>query len=427
MVRTKVPYDGDVFCLEPESENSGASVWVERPLNTELHVGEAPIRRFLSALSWVKGWGIEVLSVMGCGSDLMRVGKHRNLIKSPDFRVDYLPNPNDERARLALALYREGMTVNSIPYKFLSFYKIINILLANGDQQKKWINNQVPLLHIKDQRLSKSLASITDSDIGNHIYVSGRCAIAHAYSTPVVNPDKPDDTRRLENELFLIQVLAERLIENEFKVKSYSTFHKEHLYELEGFASRMAPDIVDELRKGNEPTERPCIPLEMVSIKLRDQIQQSVFTNMKILKQTVNKGKIRLLCSTQDSLSDAFIELDFVNWRLIFNPDTYARVVDDQSPNAASYEAERLEFVSGHLLNGEVEVYDESNNLLGRSDCYIPYDVDVKGSCDLIEQKVDYWYSLCESRRKASVNDHEEQNKPNECGTTGDDLETKTG
>src|SRR2546422_4958129 len=39
----------------------------------------------------------------------------------------YRDIPHDPKAQLALALYREALTVNSIPFSFLSYFKILNM------------------------------------------------------------------------------------------------------------------------------------------------------------------------------------------------------------------------------------------------------------------------------------------------------------
>ena len=51
---------------------------------------------------------------------------------SPRLELDYLPDPEDPRARLALALYREALGLNNDAYQYLGFFKILDILHAKG-------------------------------------------------------------------------------------------------------------------------------------------------------------------------------------------------------------------------------------------------------------------------------------------------------
>ena len=45
-----------------------------------------------------------------------------------------------------------------------------------------------------------------------------RCAVAHAYSDPVVDPDDLSDLRRLSQDVWIIKAVAEFLIENDLQV-----------------------------------------------------------------------------------------------------------------------------------------------------------------------------------------------------------------
>jgi len=48
----------------------------------------------------------------------------------------YLPMPKSAEADLALAVFREGLSVNSVPFSFLSFFKVLNIRFSSGPDQK---------------------------------------------------------------------------------------------------------------------------------------------------------------------------------------------------------------------------------------------------------------------------------------------------
>src|SRR3989442_2428284 len=80
------------------------------------------VRRFLSSLSWAEGGPIRDMEYLD-GTQPIWIGKGRGRMVNPNFRADYLPDPSDPKARLALALYREALTVNSAPYRFLGFAK----------------------------------------------------------------------------------------------------------------------------------------------------------------------------------------------------------------------------------------------------------------------------------------------------------------
>ena len=53
------------------------------------------------------------------------------------------------------------------------------------------------------------------------LYESGRCAVAHAFADPLVDPDDLADLRRLSADLDVVRALAEYLIEHELHVPRY--------------------------------------------------------------------------------------------------------------------------------------------------------------------------------------------------------------
>jgi hypothetical protein len=58
----------------------------------------------------------------------------------------------------------------------------------------------------------------TQPDVPKYLYESGRCAVAHAYADPIVDPDDVSDLRRLSEDLYIVKEIAEYLIETELKV-----------------------------------------------------------------------------------------------------------------------------------------------------------------------------------------------------------------
>jgi len=127
----------------------------------------------------------------------------------------------DTKQQLAVALYREAMSVNSIPYQFLGFFKIINILHKDGPAQKAWIKATLPRLterYLQDRLLA---LSNTEPDVAAYLFESGRCAVAHAFSDPLIDPDDLTHLHRLSADLEVVQALAEYFIKYELNVPDY--------------------------------------------------------------------------------------------------------------------------------------------------------------------------------------------------------------
>lgn len=138
----------------------------------------------------------------------------------------YLPTNTSPEAELALALYREGLSVNSVPFAFLSFFKIFNIRFPTGPTQTSWVNNNLHKIWYSPATDRLQELQRTQPDVGQYLYVQGRCAVAHANASPLVNPDDYAERRRLEFDMPLLKELATLFIEQELGVLTDATFNK---------------------------------------------------------------------------------------------------------------------------------------------------------------------------------------------------------
>lgn len=139
----------------------------------------------------------------------------------------YLPAPIEPAARLALALYREGMSVNAYPFALLSCMKILNLKYRIGTDQKRWINQALGHLAGSAARWVAALQA-QGHDVGDYLYVHGRCAVAHAFAPPIVDPDNVGDLLRMREDLPLARALAAHALESEFGVLKDLTFRSRH-------------------------------------------------------------------------------------------------------------------------------------------------------------------------------------------------------
>jgi hypothetical protein len=179
------------------------------------------IRRFLNGLAWREQAYIREVDVT-YGAPL------RQGTRVPDNGTSHwldsknVPNPTDEKARLALAFYREALDLERIhgPYSFLSLFKVLNLKYARGPEQVEWINKSIH--QIRDSRAALRAAEIRDSepDVGEYLYASGRCAVAHAFSDPLVDPNDIRDQQRLSKDWPLMRGLAALMIQEEWHVPS---------------------------------------------------------------------------------------------------------------------------------------------------------------------------------------------------------------
>ncbi|MGD9788547.1 MAG: methylamine utilization protein MauJ [Sulfuricellaceae bacterium] len=76
---------------------------------------------------------------------------------------------------------------------------------------------------MNDSRVRERIDALqkTESDIAQYLYESGRCAVAHAFSDPLIDPDDLIHLRRLSADLDIARALAEHLIKHELHVPDY--------------------------------------------------------------------------------------------------------------------------------------------------------------------------------------------------------------
>src|SRR5262249_25605696 len=129
------------------------------------------------------------------------------------------------------------------------------------------------------------------TDIGGHLYESGRCAIAHASQEPIIDPDDPSHTRRLRSELPITRALAQIAIEEQLGVESSRTVWKKHLYELAGFKKLLGADIVNHLTSGNQITNERAVEIPDINVQIRRRDPYAPLSNLTI-KEVAQGGSV---------------------------------------------------------------------------------------------------------------------------------------
>ena len=215
-----IPSTDDLLCTASAHDPNG---------KIEYEKGAENVRRFLSCFAWTNRGGVRELST--CGTNHPEwPSRQGTATRERSFHAQqdppehiYLPLVTDGKAQRALAVHREGLSINSETFSFLSHFKILNILFAGGKEQKDWINQH--LRFVGGYAASERLRELRKhSDIGAYLYHQGRCAVAHAFDNDVVDPDSYIDTERLYADLQLMRELAEICIEKEFGVLRPATF-----------------------------------------------------------------------------------------------------------------------------------------------------------------------------------------------------------
>ncbi|ARJ64200.1 hypothetical protein WV31_00010 [Magnetospirillum sp. ME-1] len=359
----------------PITTEDHPGVAINRPPEMTLEEAESILCRFLSVLSWRENVGITVAYRTGGNLPrMMGLNKKFGFGIRDEFDFTEVICPVEEKPQIALALMREGRSLNHHGYAFLSYWRILELAFPGADARKEWM--RVALQTLTGHGVQEALQSITAqgvTDIGLHLFKSGRCAVAHATGQPIINPDNPSDGLRLYRELPLVREMAIRAIEERFGIDSPSTEYKKHLYELRGWKAVLDAPSNKAVFAGEWPQPRQTIDLPRIHVRLRGCLPYGPLESMT--PKWIDKHGPELLMAYQsiDGLVEIRFQLALEEERLKFDLFNSVYGHDDGSVAAAEHRRETQRFFRDFMLNGELQMWNaDTGALLSRLDAYIP-------------------------------------------------------
>lgn len=235
---------------------------------------------------------------------------------------------------------------------------------------------------MKDSEALKivSTLKVQSIDVGDHIYVSGRCANAHANEDPIVDPDSSGDLTRMHRELPLVKALAEIVIERELGVKSKQAIYKEHLYELAGFKKKLSETIAQEILDGGMRSVNSQEIGFNISLGLRGKDPYEGLTDLEIDSAEMGNGVLFLWLASNDKCVRFAIGLDLKNERLKYNPYDGFHLSDNGSLSAVKSLLGFSKFRKDLFLNGKIQLQTADGQLLGYTDAFLPENIELRGT-----------------------------------------------
>lgn len=360
------------------------------------------ICNFLSAFCWYVREPVEIENFL-IGNPPYRSSERQFFVQTSDIHFfDEVPALEEEVQILALALYREALSLNNPAFQFLGFYKIINLLHRNPNSQKDWINKNISDELRKASERVNELKELQVSNIGDYLYKAGRNAVAHATINQwerTANPDNYEDYWRLSKDIPLIKSLAECCIEAEFKIKSRSTLMDEHLYELSGFKAFFNESLLSSINSGAhfDTVDFPWLP--RLSIRLRGKERFEALERLKPEIVGVNNGAVYVECSSEDELFQTYLCLNFKVERLQTDFFHKVYILDNGTFEASEKAVQFLKFRKWYLANGILEVWaSDYDAILGRCDPFIPTNVII--DLEAADREIKEQEELSKSRKK---------------------------
>lgn len=394
----KTDYGGFTLHIKPghEDEVGGISVFLEN--RHEPHRAQLAINRFLSAMAWKEGSPFVTLGgVIGGARPADKDNPRFNwregrilrggIISTFDF--EQLQDPPEDRQKLALALYREGLNSNNDFYRFLSFFKILNIGYANGHEQANWINvnhNNV-WSHMAQTRLQELQKTVPD--VGLYLLRKGRDAIAHTFSQPILDPDLPTDREDVRRNTYLMEGLAQTFIQEELGVPSQRKIWAEHLYELEGFKSIFGDALVKRLKlKENVPlTDFPSIPA--LTLNLKEQPPYECLNALRFRIHACRNGVVLLATDIKIQPTQVLLQLNFPDEQLELLLPRFG--INSRAPGyTKDLAASCYRFLIGYFGNGCLQVFDSATGLrLSYKLAFLPLNVDPHATIESLKKRIE--------------------------------------
>jgi hypothetical protein len=396
----QIAYRDQTFFIIPVTQDSGPAVALRTQGGSSTD-GHTSILRFLSALAWSEGRGIQVTNFSGGSLPFLATSQQRGYTITEDFCVRDLPEP-DATGQLALALMREARGLDHAAYSFLTFYRILEIAKPKGKERGAWIADALPRL---TRQAAEAIARLQEdgiADVGEHLQKARRQAIAHASAQPIVDPDDFATTRALYQEEPIIAGLAQLAVEEVLGIKSSSTIYREHLYELAGFHPLIPAPLINALKSGLDEPFSFEIDLPPIHVELRRSEQFEALRDLQPVAIRLRNGDLELIYQSVDELVQFVLTLKFSEERLGYDFQSGFMVRDDGSAQGARHVLDALRFQRDYIGNGEIHIYNaETGSLLSRVDAFMP--VNFWGNHTWFASEMRKWETLAAEREQTDA------------------------
>jgi hypothetical protein len=379
-------YDGMTIHIQPHMDEFCDVMSTFVRAEEDIQQASLKLNRFLSAMAWkdncafvTRGGGAGNARQQDANNPRFNYLEKRRITGYVISRFDFehLVVATDDRQRLALALYREGLNSDNEFYGFLSYYKIINIVHSHPDDQMRWIDANLGDLKFEAGERAKQLLAAT-SDIGKYLYVQGRTAIAHAFGRPIRDPDLPGDRNEIRNDCKLIKGLAALLMENELGVPTLGKIFREHLYELSGFKDLIGEDLSARLVRGEDVRREDLPPVFRLTLGLREHPAYECLKRLEFRVISCDRGVVVLGTNPETQPTQVRLVLNFPAETLEFDLEEFSYNKDHwkfESKLGESY----YQFLWDYYGNGYLEIFDAlSGERVSHKGAFIPMNIDFR-------------------------------------------------
>lgn len=362
----------------------------------------AKVYRFTSILSWFMGGYVDV-SGYTSGSHPCLYGDPRTVYSTTGiagqktFSCNHMPLIEEENVRKALAFWREGKRLESVhaSYSFLSYYKVIESQFDNSKKKVAWIEQAIDKLTDRAAKRVSELRS-DNADVSRHLFESGRCAVAHAsLDGEIVDPDIPEDRRRLSNDLVVMSELARTYIREELKVPDSRSLYRNR-NRLEPWDSLLSDETLSALKCGKTPDNCDELQGQVMSIGLWPDGPVDGLEKMTMHVDAIESGVVKAVLLNERKTILLVFFLDYKNGKVHTDLEDGGLINAENPPEEPDVRAYAT-FFYNVLANGIAEL---SLGELEPIDCevVIPVNIIPRAPNEAIEETVERFRAVASTK-----------------------------
>jgi hypothetical protein len=315
-----IQYAGDDFILRgTENGQQPTAPAIAVPGNPQqIEESLARVYRLTSVLGWFLNGYVDVVETIqgshpiGFGAQMRQAYSEVGQFGDRGFDCNHMPIVEPENVRIALAFWREGQRLTRIhdSYAFLSYFKVIESQYQKGSDRADWFARHVGLM-TGDAGARVAQLRADGTDVGLHLYDSGRNAVAHAsFGGGIVDPDIPADRRRIVADLVLMRELARHYIASELKVPTARELYRTR-NRIEPWEPLIDAGMLAVLKAGGTPDEELGLDRLAVGLSLWPDDPMPGVSRLTLRVDAVHEGAARvLLFNERMTMMFAFV-LDF--------------------------------------------------------------------------------------------------------------------
>lgn len=225
-----VRFAGQEVWVFPLLHNRQPSVAISTAESSAPEAAERVLMRFISSLAWVYREGILTsgIATSGQARPLGCSGWEMQPAPRTAFDLIGLPAPAEPRGQLALALMRDGWSINSPAYAFLSFYRAFEVAVQDPKARQRWFQeDRLSQLHRANVATHVALERLNFASaqaLGQRLFKERRHPIAHGMNPPhVISPDDIATLRELQSEKEIMGAVASIAIQEMLNIQPRSS------------------------------------------------------------------------------------------------------------------------------------------------------------------------------------------------------------